>query len=143
MSPEPATLKRDDVYPTPIIDGRPAANGASGRFNRRFQRLLTSKGEAEEAELEQRIRSLPGVTRPNTVAVISPKGGVGKTTSTFLVGNLLATHLKLRVVAVDANPDFGTLGRLSADGRRSSGAPVGLLDHGGRVKTGAELNRVG
>src|SRR5207247_3974918 len=33
----------------------------------------------------------------------------GKTTSTFLVGNLLAGHLKLRVVAVDANPDFGTL----------------------------------
>ena len=55
------------------------------------------------------------MTRPNTVALISPKGGVGKTTSTFLVGNLLATHLKLRVIAVDANPDFGTLGRLSAD----------------------------
>src|SRR4051812_10367774 len=141
MSPEPATLKRDDVYPTPIIDGRPAANGASGRFNRRFQRLLTSKGEAEEAELEQRIRSLPGVTRPNTVAVISPKGGVGKTTSTFLVGNLLATHLKLRVIAVDANPDFGTLARLAPDERRSDRSLADVLNDADRLHTAAELNR--
>src|SRR5918997_1117343 len=36
-----------------------------------------------------------------TRGMISPKGGVGKTTSTFLVGNLLASHLKLRTIAVD------------------------------------------
>ena len=140
MSPELATLKRNDVYATALIDGRPAANGASGLVSRRLQRLLTSKGEADEAELEQRIRSLPGVTRPNTVALISPKGGVGKTTSTFVVGNLLATHLKLRVVAVDANPDFGTLSRLSPDGRRSERSLADLLDDADRLKTAAELN---
>jgi MinD-like ATPase involved in chromosome partitioning or flagellar assembly len=140
MSPEPAALKRSDVYPTALIDGRPAANGASGRFNRRFERLLTSKGEAEEADLEGRIRSLPGVTRPNTVALISPKGGVGKTTSTFVVGNLLATHLKLRVIAVDANPDFGTLARLSPDQRRSDRSLADLLADADRLKTAAELN---
>ena len=47
------------------------------------------------------------MTRPNTIALISPKGGVGKTTSTFIVGNLLASHLKLRAIAVDANPTSG------------------------------------
>jgi MinD-like ATPase involved in chromosome partitioning or flagellar assembly len=140
MTPDPVTLNRSDVYPTALIDGRPVANGTSGRFSRRFQRLLTSKGEAEEAELEQRIRSLPGVTRPNTVALISPKGGVGKTTSTFVVGNLLATHLKLRVIAVDANPDFGTLARLSPDRRRSERSLADLLDDADRLKTAAELN---
>lgn len=140
MTPDPVTLNRTDVYPTALIDGRPAANGTSGRFSRRFQRLLTSRGEAEEAELEQRIRSLPGVTRPNTVALISPKGGVGKTTSTFVVGNLLATHLKLRVIAVDANPDFGTLARLSPDRRRSERSLADLLDDADRLKTAAELN---
>jgi MinD-like ATPase involved in chromosome partitioning or flagellar assembly len=139
MSPDPTTLKRN-VYPTPLIDGRPGATGISGRFNRRFQRLVTSKGEAEEAVLEERIRSLPGVSRPNTVALISPKGGVGKTTSTFLVGNLLATHLKLRVVAVDANPDFGTLARLSPDQRRSSRSLADLLEDADRLQTAAELN---
>jgi MinD-like ATPase involved in chromosome partitioning or flagellar assembly len=133
-------LKRSEIHKSTLIDGRPAVNGAAGRFNRRFQRLLVSKGEAEEAALEQRIRSLPGVTRPNTVALISPKGGVGKTTSTFLVGNLLAAHLKLRVVAVDANPDFGTLARLSPDGRRSERSLADLLDDADRLKTAAELN---
>src|SRR5919198_574561 len=139
MTSEPATLRRDDVYPSPVVDGRPVTNGA-GRFNRRFQRLLTSKGEAEEADLESRIRSLPGVTRPNTVALISPKGGVGKTTSTFLVGNLLASHLKLRVIAVDANPDFGTLARLAPDDRRSERSLADLLADADRLKTAAELN---
>jgi putative peptide zinc metalloprotease protein len=133
-------LRRSDVHAGALIDGRPATNGASARFNRRFQRLLVSKGEAEEAELEQRVRSLPGVTRPNVVALISPKGGVGKTTSTFLVGNLLATHLKLRVVAVDANPDLGTLARLSPDRRRSERSLGDLLADAERIKTAAELN---
>jgi MinD-like ATPase involved in chromosome partitioning or flagellar assembly len=140
MSPEPATLSRSDVYPAALVDGRPAKNGTSGRFSRRFQRLLVSKGETDEAALEHRIRSLPGVTRPNTVALISPKGGVGKTTSTFLVGNLLAAHLKLRVVAVDANPDFGTLARLSPDQRRSERSLADLLHDSDRLKTAAELN---
>jgi MinD-like ATPase involved in chromosome partitioning or flagellar assembly len=79
------------------------------------------------------------VTRPNTVALISPKGGVGKTTATFLVGNLLASHVKLRVVAVDANPDFGTLARLAPDGRRSPRSLADLLEDAGRLRSAAEL----
>jgi MinD-like ATPase involved in chromosome partitioning or flagellar assembly len=133
-------LKRRDVHPAALVDGRPEGNGTSGRPRRALQQLLVSKGEREEAELEQRIRTLPGVTRPNTVALISPKGGVGKTTSTFLVGNLLAGHLKLRVIAVDANPDFGTLGRLPSDARRSERSLADLLDDADRLKTAAELN---
>ena len=141
MSAKPTpTLKRRDVYPAGIIDGRPASNGTSGRFGRSVQQVLVSKGEREEAELEQRIRALPGVTRPNTVALVSPKGGVGKTTSTFLVGNLLASHIKLRVIAVDANPDFGTLGRLAPDGRHSDRSLADLLEDADRLKTAAELN---
>ena len=91
MSPEPATPQAQRRLPVGGRRRAPARNGASGGCSRRFQRLLVSKGEREEADLEQRLRTLPGVTRPNTVALISPKGGVGKTTSTFLVGNLLAT----------------------------------------------------
>src|SRR3954447_422664 len=134
------TLKRSEVYPGAVVDGRQAQNGKSGRLTRTFQQLLVSRGERDEADIEHRIRTLVGVTRPNTVALISPKGGVGKTTSTFLVGNLLATHLKLRVIAADANPDFGTLGRLSADARRSDRSLADLLDDADRLKTAAELN---
>ncbi|CAA9505092.1 MAG: hypothetical protein AVDCRST_MAG67-2282 [uncultured Solirubrobacteraceae bacterium] len=133
-------LRRRDVYPAALVDGRPARNGAISRLRRQADRLLTSAGEREEAALERRIRTQPGVTRANTVALISPKGGVGKTTSTFLVGNLLAGHLQLRVIAVDANPDFGTLARLAPDHRRSEYSLADLFEHSQRFRTAAELN---
>lgn len=56
-----------------------------------------------------------------------------------MVGNLLATHLKLRAVAVDANPDFGTLGRLASDDRRCERSLADLLDDAERLNTAAEL----
>lgn len=46
-----------------------------------------------------------------TIAVVSPKGGVGKTTLTILLGTLLAHLRRDRIVAIDTNPDFGSLGR--------------------------------
>jgi MinD-like ATPase involved in chromosome partitioning or flagellar assembly len=140
MNREPAgALKRREVYASPLVDGRPARNGTLGRLRQQVQRLLVSQGEREEAELERRILTQPGVTRPNTIALISPKGGVGKTTSTFIVGNLLVTHLKLRVIAVDANPDFGTLARLAPDDRHCERSLADLLDAAERLNTAAEL----
>jgi len=141
MTDTPAsTLKRRDVYPGALIDGRPARDSAIVRLRRQAERFLTSEGEREEAALERRIRTQPGVTRANTIALISPKGGVGKTTSTFLVGNLLASHLKVRAIAVDANPDFGTLAQLAPDNRRSDRSLADLFDNADRFKTAAELN---
>jgi MinD-like ATPase involved in chromosome partitioning or flagellar assembly len=104
-----------------------------------MESVLVSRGEREEAEVERLLLDQPGPTRPNLVALISPKGGVGKTTSTFLAGNLLASHLKLRAVAVDANPDFGTLGRLGGEHFRSSRSLAGLLDDMDKLSTAAEL----
>lgn len=140
MSGTPAeALERRDIHPSPLVDGRPAPNGAAGRLRRQFQRLLVSEREREEAELERRIRAQPAVTRPNTIALISPKGGVGKTTCTFIAGNLLAGHLNLRAIAVDANPDFGTLARLVPDQRRSLCSLADLLDDADRIHTAAQL----
>src|SRR4051812_29712685 len=132
-------LKRRDVHPAAVVDGRPAPNGTAGRLRRQLQRLLVSQAERDEAELERRIRTQSGVTRPNTIALISPKGGVGKTTSTFLAGNLLATHLKLRAIAIDANPDFGTLAQLAPDDSRSERSLADLLRDADRLNTAAEL----
>jgi MinD-like ATPase involved in chromosome partitioning or flagellar assembly len=134
-----SSLQRRAVHPGPLVDGRRAPNGAAATLRRRLQRLITGQRERDEAELERRIRARPGVTRPNTIALISPKGGVGKTTSTFVCGNLLATHLKLRAIAVDANPDFGTLARLAPDDRRSDRSLADLLDDAERLNTAAEL----
>jgi putative peptide zinc metalloprotease protein len=134
----PPELRRTDVHPGPTADGREVSNGVASRVRRRFARLLVSQGEREEAQLEHAIRTQPGVTRPNTVALLSPKGGVGKTTSTFVVGNLLAGHIKLRVVGVDANPDFGTLARLTPEGSRSRRDLADVLD-AERIDTAAGL----
>jgi MinD-like ATPase involved in chromosome partitioning or flagellar assembly len=43
------------------------------------------------------------------IAVMSLKGGVGKTTTTIGLGATFASWRGDRVIAVDANPDFGTL----------------------------------
>lgn len=43
------------------------------------------------------------------IAVLSIKGGVGKTTTTLGLGSALAMMRNDRVIAVDANPDRGTL----------------------------------
>jgi MinD-like ATPase involved in chromosome partitioning or flagellar assembly len=137
--PDAQGLHRDEVY------GQAAREdgGVLVRLRRRVDAMLVSEGERQEAELDARIRGLPTVSRANVVAVISPKGGVGKTTCSFLVGNLLATHLKLRVVAVDANPDFGTLAALAPDQRRSERSLADLLSHGHAhgIQSAAELGR--
>jgi MinD-like ATPase involved in chromosome partitioning or flagellar assembly len=136
---ESPSLKRREVYPDALVDGRPAPTDPLGRLRRRMESLFVSEGEREELELERKLRSQPGPTRPNLIALISPKGGVGKTTSTFLAGNLLASHLKLRAIAVDANPDFGTLGRLPGEQAQSERSLADLLDDADRLSTAAEL----
>lgn len=63
--------------------------------------------EQRRQDLALRIRRpLPG---PRRIAVASMKGGVGKTTVTALLGLTLAEHRGDRIVALDANPDAGTL----------------------------------
>jgi len=122
-----------------LVDGRPAYQGTLASLRRRGQRLLVSRAEHDEAELERRLLAQPGVTRANTLAVVSPSGGVGKTTVTFLIANLLATHLKLRTVAVDADPGFGSLAQLVPDDRRSARGLDHLLADADRLLTAAEL----
>jgi MinD-like ATPase involved in chromosome partitioning or flagellar assembly len=132
-------IKREDVYPSPVVDGEGIKDTPWRRLRDRINRFLVSKGEQEEAEIEGLIRTQPGVSRPNTISVISPKGGVGKTTNTFLVGNLMATHLKLRVIAVDANPDFGTLAALAPDELRSDKTLAELMADWDRLQTAAAI----
>ena len=49
------------------------------------------------------------------VAVLSLKGGVGKTTTTIGLGATFASWRGDRVIAVDANPDFGTLAQTGSE----------------------------
>ncbi|GHH66015.1 hypothetical protein GCM10017673_11030 [Streptosporangium violaceochromogenes] len=66
------------------------------------------------AELERRTliaqAQTPVASGHHRIAVMSLKGGVGKTTTTVALGNTLASLRGDRVIAIDANPDRGTLG---------------------------------
>jgi MinD-like ATPase involved in chromosome partitioning or flagellar assembly len=67
-----------------------------------------SPGEMRRRELLARSRT-PVAGGHHRVAVMSLKGGVGKTTTTVGLGATLASMRGDRVIAVDANPDRGTL----------------------------------
>ncbi|CAN5196833.1 N/A [soil metagenome] len=64
-------------------------------------------GEPGSRGLAEHGRHAVGGTR--SIAVLSLKGGVGKTTTTVGLGATFALTRGDRVIAVDANPDFGTL----------------------------------
>lgn len=133
-------MRRGDVYTRPVVDGRELRDTALTRLRDLARALLTSKAEREELDIESRLAELPGVTRNNTVAAISPKGGVGKTTSTFVLGCALCSALRLRAVAVDANPDYGTLAALAPDRLRAESSLAELLEDMGHLHSSSELH---
>lgn len=132
-------ISRADVYPEPMVAGRRVPETLLRRLVNWLQLHMTTELERQENAIEARLAEQPGVSRSNTVAVISPKGGVGKTTSTFLVGNVLASRLKNRVVAIDTNPDFGTLAALAPDRLRSDRSIVELLGDIRRIHSASEV----
>ncbi len=67
-----------------------------------------SAAERRRQELIARART-PVTGGHHRVAIVSLKGGVGKTTTTVGLGATLASLRGDRVIAVDANPDRGTL----------------------------------
>ena len=95
-------------------------------------------GAAELARraLLHRVRQpLPGTHR---VAVVAIKGGVGKTTVAACLGLALAAYRGDRVVALDANPDAGTLADRLTGG---SGRTVGeLLRDAERVRSWSDMS---
>ncbi|MGU3356359.1 AAA family ATPase [Microbacterium sp. M4A5_1d] len=112
----------------------------------RWQRLLYSVsghrinlGDGKRArarkELDRRIAA-PLAGGAKFVPVLSRKGGVGKTTVTTLLGMALADARDDRVIAIDANPDRGTLadrigrtsGKTVRDLARARGEVVGFND---------------
>jgi putative peptide zinc metalloprotease protein len=65
---------------------------------------------AELAERHLIARAKAPVAGCRSIAVISRKGGVGKTTTTLMLGHTFASLRGDRVVALDGNPDAGSLG---------------------------------
>ncbi|MBB0244070.1 AAA family ATPase, partial [Streptomyces alkaliphilus] len=79
-------------------------------------------GKSAEAERQRKLAIIrTPVLSCYRIAVISLKGGVGKTTTTTALGATLASERQDKVIAIDANPDAGTLGRRV---RRETGATI-------------------
>jgi MinD-like ATPase involved in chromosome partitioning or flagellar assembly len=99
-----------------LLEGMPSTRvPPEGRWQRllydaTFHRVNLGDSAAATArkELDRRIRRpLEGGAR--FVPVLTRKGGVGKTTVTALLGMALADARDDRTIAIDANPDRGTL----------------------------------
>ncbi|MFJ4191057.1 MinD/ParA family protein [Kitasatospora sp. NPDC089509] len=119
-APAPAPAAVPYTAPAPLA---PAPTQAPTPAPARLGRLL-GRGEQRERERLTALIRTP-LHRSFRIAVIGLKGGVGKTSATLGLGSVLAETRADKVVAVDANPDTGTLSRRI---RREGAATVqGLL----------------
>jgi len=108
------------AYETPEVPQPPRPGQVALPKQAQLPERLRKMGEAvissawRSSDYTSRLADViaaPRLARCVTIAVVSPKGGVGKTTTAALLGSLFAMIRSDRVVAVDSNPDHGTLGR--------------------------------
>lgn len=106
--------------PIPAVPEVPAEPVAGTRPERRASRpLLRIRRRGGSGHAADALRA--PLLRSHRIAVIGLNGGAGKTTTALALGAVLARERADRVVAVDASPDSGALGRRV---RRQSGATV-------------------
>jgi len=111
-TPESAAMLTADRLIEPRRRRKPAPEGFLQRLLYDATFRLVNIGDSyrvrERKALDARIgKHFDGGTR--FVAVLSRKGGVGKTTITTILGMAMAKVREDRVIAIDANPDRGTL----------------------------------
>lgn len=120
-------LDPGDVYR--IVDGREARGTAWSRLSERAHELLTSPAAKREQQLDHDLRHLRvrGLTRDVTVALGSIKGGVGKTTLTLTLADMLADALRCGVIVVDADLEWGTAADSTPQDGRRTGTLIDVL----------------
>ncbi|MEO0049147.1 MAG: hypothetical protein RL556_479 [Actinomycetota bacterium] len=111
-TPEPAAMLTADRLIDERGRNRPAPESAFRKFVYYLTFRAVNLGDSlkvrERKALDGRIGAqFSGGTK--FIPVLTRKGGVGKTTVTTLLGMALALVREDRVVAIDANPDRGTL----------------------------------
>jgi MinD-like ATPase involved in chromosome partitioning or flagellar assembly len=111
--PEAVRETSDSLTTESLLHGKRAAPGSGWRrgvfrASGGLLRFGESAAEMRRRDLIHRVRT-PVAGGHHRVAVLSLKGGVGKTTTAVGLGATLATLRGDRVIAIDANPDRGTL----------------------------------
>jgi len=129
-TPPPARVRRQRVVTVPARPEVPMATAADFTAERYLReqspaprngwrrvlfwltggRVNLGPSPTELAERELIARAKTPVPGCRSIAVISRKGGVGKTTTTLMLGHTFASLRGDRVVALDGNPDAGSLG---------------------------------
>ncbi|MFD8911707.1 SAV_2336 N-terminal domain-related protein [Streptomyces sp. NPDC059575] len=119
-------LTGDDIRRVFEADGIPAAEWKN--VLRTLDRVLKEEGvelrvsATSTAERERKLELIRTPVLSNfRIAVISLKDGVGKTTTTLALGATFASERQDKILAIDANPDGGTLGRRV---RRETGTTI-------------------
>ncbi|MFJ9179177.1 SAV_2336 N-terminal domain-related protein [Streptomyces sp. NPDC102360] len=103
----PSTGSRTTIGHIDVAHSTPATRRPFSRLARVFK---GSRATEDESRRNIQLIRAP-LLSCYRIAVISLKGGIGKTTTTAALGATLATLRQDRVLAIDANPDAGTLGR--------------------------------
>jgi MinD-like ATPase involved in chromosome partitioning or flagellar assembly len=111
-TPEPAAMLTADRLIDTSSRNRPAPESGFRKFFYYLTLKTVNLGDSlkvrERKALDARIgATLDGGAR--FVPVLTRKGGVGKTTVSTLLGMALSLSREDRVIAIDANPDRGTL----------------------------------
>ena len=139
--PAPPPLEREG--PPGKLDRRAlheVAPSGFDRLSRWVSQRLKSPDEVAEELIDERLAGRHILTRANLVAVVSPKGGPGKSTLTAILGDALSRSLpNSRVLAVDCNPGGGTLGLMAPEQRAARFTLLDLYDHRETVETRAHL----
>ena len=105
-APRTSRLLRPEDYLTEP-DEPPQMGWRSAAWRLGMQRIRPGRREQEHWSWQEMIRE--PVTSPKIIAVFSPKGGVGKSTTALQLGHVLAMVRGDLAVALDANPDSGNL----------------------------------
>jgi putative peptide zinc metalloprotease protein len=131
----PPPPRPEALLPAPVREERPAAPSAepldasafTGERMLRGRAVTPSRGwrrsvyvasgglvnpglsQAEQAERALTARCKVPVSGCRRVVVVARKGGIGKTTTTVCLGHTFAALRGDRVIALDANPDAGSL----------------------------------
>jgi MinD-like ATPase involved in chromosome partitioning or flagellar assembly len=110
--PEPAAMLTADRLIDNTRRNRPAPDSGFRRFLYFATLKLVNLGDSAKVRARKAIDARIGAPldgRAKFVPVLTRKGGVGKTTVTTLLGMALALSREDRIIAIDANPDRGTL----------------------------------
>lgn len=110
--PEPAAMLTADRLLDVSSRNKPAPESGFRRFIYFLSLKTLNLGDSlkvrERIALDARIGA-PLTGGAKFVPVLTRKGGVGKTTVSTLLGMALAMSREDRIIAIDANPDRGTL----------------------------------